>query len=165
MTLEEFNDLGRQWQYEALLNCCMCESWAARVPDGAPFESVDALVEFARQQWVRVDEAGILEAFSGHPQIGDLEALRNKYANTASAEQGQVAAADESVLIRLRDQNQAYLDRFGFIFIVCATGKSAEEMLGLLDARIGNSRAEELANGAAEQMAITEIRLRKMVED
>ncbi|MBL6691944.1 MAG: 2-oxo-4-hydroxy-4-carboxy-5-ureidoimidazoline decarboxylase [Pseudomonadales bacterium] len=165
MTLEEFNDLGRQWQYEALLNCCMCESWAARVPDGAPFESVDALVEFARQQWVKVDEAGILEAFSGHPQIGDLEALRNKYANTASAEQGQVAAADESVLIRLRDQNQAYLDRFGFIFIVCATGKSAEEMLGLLDARIRNSRAEELANGAAEQMAITEIRLRKMVED
>lgn len=164
MTLEEFNDLGRQWQYEALLSCCTCEAWAARVPDGAPFDSVDALVECAREKWSKVTEPDILEAFSGHPQIGDLEALRNKYADTASAEQGQVADADEQVLIRLRDQNQAYLDKFGFIFIVCATGKSAEQMLTLLDARIVNTRAEELINGAREQMAITEIRLRNLVE-
>ncbi|MBO6701602.1 MAG: 2-oxo-4-hydroxy-4-carboxy-5-ureidoimidazoline decarboxylase [Pseudomonadales bacterium] len=165
MTLEEFNDLGRQWQYEALLNCCSCEAWAARVPDGAPFESVDAVVESARNAWDKASENEVLEAFSGHPQIGDLEALRNQYANTASAEQGQVVEADETVLIRLRDQNKAYLEKFGFIFIVCATGKSAEEMLALLDERIGNSREEELVNGAREQMAITELRIRKMVEN
>lgn len=165
MTLEEFNDLGRQWQYEALLSCCHCESWAARVPDAAPFESLESLIECARRAWSKATEEDMLEAFSGHPQIGDLDALRNRYAETANAEQGQVAAADEAILVRLRDQNQAYLDRFGFIFIVCATGKSAEEMLELLEARIGNNRDEELANGAREQMAITEIRLRNMVED
>lgn len=165
MTLEEFNDLGRQWQYEALLSCCHCASWAARVPDGAPFESIDALIDCAAEAWSTAGEVEILEAFSGHPQIGDLDALRNKYAETASAEQGQVVAADESTLVRLRDQNRAYLEKFGFIFIVCATGKSAAEMLDLLEARIGNTREEELANGAREQMAITEIRLRKMVEE
>ena len=101
------------------------------------------------------------EAFQGHPQIGDLAALLNKYASTASTEQGQVVEADEAVLIALGERNREYLDKFGFIFIVCATGKSAAEMLGLLEARIGNDRETELANGAIEQGKIMRLRLNK----
>ncbi|MFT7246626.1 MAG: OHCU decarboxylase, partial [Candidatus Azotimanducaceae bacterium] len=109
-------------------------------------------------------EVETLEAFTAHPQIGDLDALRNKYANTANSEQGQISAADEETLIALRDENQTYLARFGFIFIVCATGKSAAEMLELLQTRLLNDRATELENGAQEQWLITELRLNYLFE-
>ncbi|MFT4799054.1 MAG: 2-oxo-4-hydroxy-4-carboxy-5-ureidoimidazoline decarboxylase, partial [Candidatus Azotimanducaceae bacterium] len=114
-----------------------------------------------RAQWQRATEEEILEAFTAHPQIGDLDALRNKYAFTANAEQGQISGTDEETLVVLRDDNRAYLERFGFIFIVCATGKSAAAMLELLQARLPNDRATELTNGAHEQWLITELRLNK----
>jgi 2-oxo-4-hydroxy-4-carboxy-5-ureidoimidazoline decarboxylase len=94
-----------------------------------------------------------------------MNALRNKYTSTASAEQGQVTNADETVLLALREQNQVYLEKFGFIFIICATGKSASQMLALLKARINNSPDEELANGAREQGEIMNLRLSKLLED
>jgi 2-oxo-4-hydroxy-4-carboxy-5-ureidoimidazoline decarboxylase len=94
-----------------------------------------------------------------------MNALRNKYASTASAEQGQVTNATEGVLLALREKNLLYLEKFGFIFIVCATGKSASEMLALLEARINNSPDEELVNGAREQGEIMNLRLSKLLKD
>jgi 2-oxo-4-hydroxy-4-carboxy-5-ureidoimidazoline decarboxylase len=73
--------------------------------------------------------------------------------------------ADETVLLALREQNQVYLEKFGFIFIICATGKSASQMLALLEARINNSPDEELANGAIAQGEIMNLRLSKLLED
>ena len=108
-------------------------------------------MDFAHTCWSDAAESERLEAFSGHPQIGDLSALKNRFAATASAEQGQVAAATEETLLALKSANDAYLEKFGFIFIVCATGKSAEEMLELVNERLPNSRQEELDNGAIEQ--------------
>jgi len=105
----------------------------------------------------------MLEAFSGHPQIGDLEALRNRYAERAHAEQGQVLSAPDETLAELKDMNEAYLERHGFIFIVCATGKSAEQMLELLEQRLPNSREQELRIAAEEQAKITHIRLDKLL--
>lgn len=116
-------------------------------------------------EWRRATEEEILEAFSGHPQIGDMNALRDKYASTASAEQGQVIDAAEVVLLALRQQNQVYLEKFGFIFIICATGKSASEMLALLEERVNNRPDEELANGAIEQGKIMNLRLSILLED
>ncbi len=92
-----------------------------------------------------------------------MAALRNKYAHSANREQGQILQADEDVLKQLNAGNQKYLERFGFIFIVCATGKSAAEMLELLNARIDNSREVELANGAREQAAIMLLRIDQLV--
>ncbi len=164
MSIDSLNQLGRDELVDALNACCHCRVWAEQVADSAPFESREALLKLADECWRDKGEREILEAFSGHPQIGDMQALRNKYATTASAEQGQVAAADEAVLVRLRDLNRIYLDRFGFIFIVCASGKRAEEMLALLEDRVNNTREQELANGAAEQGKITELRLIKLLE-
>lgn len=164
MDISTFNGLPIDQQKAQLVACCRCDGWAETVLEGAPFDSGEQLMTSADTVWQTADEDWILEAFSGHPQIGDLSALRSKYAATASAEQGQVTEASETTLVSLRDQNQEYLDRFGFIFIVCATGKSAEEMLTLLNARINNSRETELQNGAAEQGKITRLRLTKLFD-
>ena len=166
MNINHFNQLD-QPAAEAELNACLgCKNWAEALASARPFTTVSDLIEAGAIYWRQATEAEKLEAFSAHPQIGDLEALRNKYANTATAEQGQITEADEAVLLELQAKNQAYLDKFGFIFIVCATGKSAAEMLGLLNARLPNDRDTELNNGATEQWQITLLRLNKLfVED
>lgn len=133
-----------------------------------PFADLPGLLAAADEAWQKMDEPNLLEAFSAHPQIGNMESLRAKYAATkslAAGEQSSVAAAGEAVLQVLADGNRAYLEKFGFIFIVCATGKSAREMLDLLLARLPNDRRQELANAAEEQRKITAIRLRKLVGD
>ena len=107
-----------------------------------------------------------LLAFDAHPKIGDVDSLREKYAATkamAGSEQGAVADADEETLHALARLNHEYEERFGFIFIVFATGKSASDMLALLRSRINNSREAELQNAAAEQLKITLLRLERAI--
>ena len=117
MIIEEFNELGVPALQPALMTCCHCEAWVDRVLGRLPFSSTGQLAEVCQEMWRQADEAEILEAFSGHPQIGDLDALRDKYAN---AEQGQIAAADDATLIALGERNAEYRDKFGFpnLFIV-----------------------------------------------
>jgi len=165
MNINAINNLKADDLRVHLQNCCDCYAWAERVVLSAPFSTTGDLIDCCATEWLRATEEEILEAFSGHPQIGDMNALRNKYASTASAEQGQVTNADETVLMALREQNQLYLEKFGFIFIICATGKSASQMLALLEARINNSPDEELANAAKEQGEIMNLRLSKLLED
>ena len=165
MNINAINNLTADDLRVRLQSCCHCSAWAERVVVSAPFSTAGKLMECCATEWLRATEEEILEAFSGHPQIGDMNALRNKYASTASAEQGQVTNADETVLLALREQNQVYLEKFGFIFIICATGKSASQMLALLKARINNSPDEELANGAREQGEIMNLRLSTLLED
>ncbi len=164
MKLSEFNELELDEAQIELTACLGCATWANDIAAQRPYDSKQSLIDAGSTRWNSASEQEILEAFSAHPQIGDLEALRNKYANTATAEQGQITEADESVLVELQTNNQAYLDKFGFIFIVCATGKSAAEMLGLLNARLPNERDTELKNGANEQWQITLLRLNKLLE-
>ena len=165
MNINAINNLKADDLRVHLQRCCNCPAWAGRVVLSAPFSTAGDLMDCCAKEWLRATEEEILEAFSGHPQIGDMNALRNKYASTASAEQGQVTNADETVLMTLREQNRLYLEKFGFIFIICATGKSASQMLALLQARISNSPDEELANGAREQGKIMNLRLSKLLED
>jgi 2-oxo-4-hydroxy-4-carboxy-5-ureidoimidazoline decarboxylase len=165
MNINAINNLKADDLRVHLQSCCDCSAWAGRVVLSAPFSTASDLMDCCAKEWLRATEEEILEAFSGHPQIGDMNALRNKYASTASAEQGQVSNANETVLLALREQNQRYLEKFGFIFIICATGKSASQMLALLKARINNSPGEELANGAKEQGKIMNLRLSKLLED
>ncbi len=165
MKLAAFNRLDTETRAEQLLACCHCRVWADRVAATAPFASAAALLEVAAAVWAEATETDILEAFSGHPEIGDLSALRNRFAKTASAEQGQVTAASDEVLLKLKAGNEAYRDKFGFIFIVFAANKSAEEMLALLEQRLANNRSEELMNGAREQGLITRLRLGQLIEE
>jgi 2-oxo-4-hydroxy-4-carboxy-5-ureidoimidazoline decarboxylase len=151
---------------DALLRCCGSTRWVERMLEHRPFASTLALYELATRDWTDLDASDYLEAFSHHPQIGaDLAELKRKFATTASwsaSEQAGAGNAEQATLEALRDGNRAYLDRFGFIFIVCATGKSAAEMLDLLRARLPNDSATELRVAAAEQAKITKLRLEKL---
>ncbi len=162
MTIDELNQ--DQALFDTLIQCCHCRRWAKALSEEKPFASSDELQQKASSIWSTATEEELLEAFSGHPQIGDMEALRNKYAASANREQGQVVGAEEEVLKALKIENQQYLEKFGFIFIVCATGKSASEMLALLRKRMVNNRVAELQNAAIEQGKIMRLRLAKILE-
>jgi 2-oxo-4-hydroxy-4-carboxy-5-ureidoimidazoline decarboxylase len=131
-----------------------------------PFASVESLYETADKVWIWLYEEDWLEAFTHHPKIGDIDSLRAKFANTkawAEGEQSGVEAASEEVLQGLAAGNSAYEAKFGYIFIVCATGKSAGEMLAILNSRLPNDPAVELQLAAVEQQKITRIRLEKLL--
>lgn len=164
MTLDEFNQLSTADATAALYGCCHCQSWAKHVAERRPFAGLEKLLTTANCFWNGVEEPEILEAFSGHARIGDIELLRSRYAGRATQEQGQVLQASEEVIQSLHHLNKEYEDKNGFIFIVCASGKTADEMLCLLQARINNPRAQELQNGAREQGEITRLRIAKLID-
>lgn len=167
--IDILNSLDHQSAVDAMQRCCGASRWATAMANARPFDDEAELYERAEAIWGEMEKSDILEAFSHHPQIGaDLEELKKKFASTASwssNEQAAVAEADEAVLIRLRDRNAEYLDRFGYIFIVCASGKSADEMLELLEERIDNDPDTELEIAAGEQAKITKLRLEKLEMD
>ena len=146
--------------------CCGAKRWVIGMRALRPFSSEGALLEAADAVWGVLDERDYLEAFDHHPRIGDeIDQLRARFGDTASwasGEQAGVHEADEEVLRALRDANQTYLARFGYIFIVCATGKTAAQMLALLRARLRNDPEREIGVAAAEQAAITKLRLQKV---
>ncbi len=156
-----------------LLRCCGSERWVSEMVKRRPFQSADELKQLAREIWSSLGREDYLQAFAQHPEIGaDMTKLREKFggptagpastSSWSSAEQAGVNGASEGTLGALRDANLAYKARFGFIFIVCATGKSAEEMLALLRARLANDPERELQVAAQEQAKITELRLEKL---
>jgi len=151
---------------EALERCCGSSRWVAELLAERPFESDVALFAAADRVWAALGRDDYLEAFAHHPQIGaSLAELRARFAATSvwsNQEQSGVRGADESTLEALCAKNAQYLARFGYIFIVCASGKSAREMLSLLDARLDNAAEVELRLAAAEQAKITRLRLEKL---
>jgi 2-oxo-4-hydroxy-4-carboxy-5-ureidoimidazoline decarboxylase len=150
----------------ALLRCCGSRRWVSGMLARRPFGSLEALHGAAREIWGALAREDFLEAFSHHPAIGgELAELRTKFAPTAdwsSQEQAAVAGAGDQTLLELKAANQAYLERFGFLFIVCASGRSAEELLAALRTRSTNDPASELLVAAAEQAKITALRLDKL---
>lgn len=166
MTLETFNALSVDGARAELLRCCGCALWADAVLAARPFRDKAALLAASDAAWARTGEAEWREAFSHHPRIGGKDALREKFAATrawAKGEQSGAAAASDSVLDALAAGNAAYEKKFGHIFIVCATGKSAAEMLDLLQSRLPNDAGTELRLAAGEQNKITKIRLEKLI--
>lgn len=150
----------------AFSRCCGASAWIEAMVAGRPHASAESLHDRARAAWRQLTEGDWLEAFSHHPRIGDLEAMRSRFAGTWSAgEQGAAAGAGEATLRALVEGNRAYEERFGHIFIVCATGRSAEEMLAMLRARLGNAPPAELRIAASEQEKITALRLDKLLAE
>jgi 2-oxo-4-hydroxy-4-carboxy-5-ureidoimidazoline decarboxylase len=127
-----------------------------------PFGSLENLLGVARTEWLALTPEDWREAFDHHPKIGDRESLRRRFPSThqlSEREQAGVAGASEAVLDALSEGNRAYEARFGYIFIVCATGRSADEMLTMLRARLVNDPGTELRVAAEEQAKITALRL------
>ncbi len=164
--LQKLNALSKEEFLVEMERCCGARAWGERMAAARPLRTREDLFRAAERAWFDLGPEDWKEAFRHHPKIGDKEALRAKFASTrqwAAGEQQGAAQASEAVLDALAAGNQAYDEKFGHIFIVCATGKSAEEMLSNLNARLGNSAALELRIAAAEQSKITRLRLEKLL--
>jgi 5-hydroxyisourate hydrolase/2-oxo-4-hydroxy-4-carboxy-5-ureidoimidazoline decarboxylase len=166
MTFSEFNQLLPEQASAALATCCGSSRWLDETMKGFPFSSEEELVQRCTDAWYSAcHEDDWREAFTHHPKIGDVDSLRKKFADTAhlaGAEQSGVAGADSGVLEALASGNTAYESQNGFIFIICATGKPASEMLRLLQDRLENTAGEELLIAMGEQQKITLLRLKKI---
>jgi len=165
MRIDDFNQLPDETVACCLRDCCAAQQWVTLMVAARPFNNVDNVLSLAAASWSRMSEKDCLEAFDAHPKIGDPASLKKKFASThalAAHEQHSVAQADKQTIEELAGLNADYARKFGFIFIVCASGKSADEMLLLIRTRLPNDRNTELTNAAREQAAITAIRIRKL---
>jgi 2-oxo-4-hydroxy-4-carboxy-5-ureidoimidazoline decarboxylase len=182
MRLEDLNALDEDAAARELLRCCGSSRWARKMAAERPFASVDAMVRAADATWSGLDPVDWLEAFAAHPEIGQRaggsggsgeargpgEAGRAGGADTArwaAEEQAGVRAAADATRVRLAGANREYEARFGYIFIVCATGKTAGAMLELLERRLRNDPDAEIRIAAEEQRKITRLRLAKLLDE
>lgn len=166
MNIKELNTLAEAEAQQAFTKCCGAHNWAVQMVAARPFTDKENLLKAAESIWYNSTEADWLEAFTHHPKIGNIDSLAKKFTNTkawAGKEQQGVESASRDILERLAKGNNDYEKKFGFIFIVCATGKSAAAMLALLEARIGNNDEDELKIAMGEQHKITLIRLNKLL--
>jgi len=151
-----------------LRSCCASTRWIAAMVKERPFDSLASMKARAGELWNKLSTPDFDEAFKAHPRIGEKKADSHQSATAhawSTAEQAKVGAASEAVLTELMEANKVYGEKFGRIYIVCATGKSAEEMLAIAKERIQNTPDVELKRAADEQRKITELRLEKMVRE
>jgi 2-oxo-4-hydroxy-4-carboxy-5-ureidoimidazoline decarboxylase len=147
--------------------CCAAPKWFKEMAQARPYTDFDSVIQAAKGFWRQCSTADFLTAFEAHPMIGDVDSLRKKYAatkNMASNEQQGAADADDDTLHDLAAANNEYLNKHGFIFIICASGLSAKTMLRALTLRLKNDTATEVELAADEQIKITLLRLEKGLE-
>lgn len=167
--VDTLNALTADEATAGFLRTCGCARWAREMAAARPFTDAAQVFATARDKWRTATQAELLEAFSHHPRIGDPGSA--KTANDAqghawaSKEQAGAAAATDAVKAALAEGNRAYDAKFGHVYLVCATGKSAEEMLAILTERLAHDAAEELAIAAGEQEKITRIRLERWLSE
>ncbi len=166
-TLAAWNAAAEAAALEAMLACCGSKRWAAAMVALRPIGSVLQLSEAADRVWSTMQETDWLEAFACHPRIGERRPAHASAKSAAWSRQEQSAseAADQQVLAELAQGNALYEQRFGFTYIVCATGKSAQEMLAILRRRLASNREAELREAAEQQRQIMRIRLGKWLTE
>ena len=166
--MQALNSMTESEAEKAFFPCCSSNRWAREFAKSRPHKTVQDLYLAADKVWFSLATADWLEAFSHHPQIGaNITTLREKFAATegwAQQEQSGVSLASEVVLKALQQANINYEKKFGHVFLICATGKSAEEMLSALLGQAENDRQSELKNAAVEQSKITKLRLQKLLD-
>ncbi len=164
--LDRLNALSADQAERELLTCCGSRAWARRVADARPFAAPSALFDAADAAWWDLDEADWREAFRSHPKIGEKKAQAGQTGREqawSAGEQAGMARAATATRDALADGNRAYEARFGYIYIVCATGRTADEMLALLQSRLQNDADTEIRVAAEEQRRITRVRLEKLL--
>ncbi|HWS90482.1 MAG TPA: 2-oxo-4-hydroxy-4-carboxy-5-ureidoimidazoline decarboxylase [Pyrinomonadaceae bacterium] len=162
----KLNRLSMDEAREALLACCGSTRWASEVAALRPFWDVGQLLNIGGRVWRELPREDWLEAFRAHPKIGEKRAEKDTGAEArawSEGEQSRAREAADETLAALSEANREYEERFGFIFIVCATGRTADEMLAILRGRINNDPETELRVAATEQWRITELRLKKFL--
>jgi 2-oxo-4-hydroxy-4-carboxy-5-ureidoimidazoline decarboxylase len=161
--LADWNRAVADDAFAAMIACCGAKRWASAMVEQRPFANIVELSEAADRNWNEMGEADWLEAFACHPRIGERKAVHASAQSVAWSrqEQASAAAATEHILSELAAGNALYEARFGFTYIVCATGKSAVEMLAILQRRLASERDAELREAAEQQRQILQIRLGK----
>jgi len=159
--LDAWNKADEATALDAMLACCGARRWASAMVALRPIGSVVELSEAADRVWATMNETDWMEAFACHPRIGERKAAHAtaKSAAWSRQEQSSAAAAAEDVLAEIAKGNARYEELNGFTYIVCATGKTAEEMLAILKRRLASNRETELCEAAEQQRQITQIRL------
>ncbi|HEY5883272.1 MAG TPA: 2-oxo-4-hydroxy-4-carboxy-5-ureidoimidazoline decarboxylase [Pyrinomonadaceae bacterium] len=160
------NSLPREQAEAEFLTCCGSRRWAAKMTAERPFENVEQLVTAADRIWWALESTDWLEAFESHPKIGEKKAaapVAGQSLSWSATEQSGTRDSSTQTMGQLAELNRQYHEKFGFIYIICATGKSADEMLTILRERLDNDRATELQNAATEQAKITTLRLNKLI--
>jgi OHCU decarboxylase len=156
VAVEDWNALPRVEAIARLLSCCGSTEWAQQMEEARPFPDLPALLDAADRVWRSLSETDRQEAFRAHPRIGE------RVSGQAAEEQSGARDASEATLAALDRANREYEEKFGRVFLVCATGKSAEEMLALCGARLHNDAGTEMRVAAEEQRKITRLRLQKL---
>jgi OHCU decarboxylase len=163
----KLNRLSSEEAYAELLKCCGSTRWAREVAALKPFWDVTQVLIIGHRVWTELSPDDWLEAFRAHPKIGETKAaaaVSEEERRWSEGEQQRASDASDETLAALAEANREYEERFGFIFIICASGRTAEEILSALRARITNKRDTELRVAADEQWNITELRLRKFFD-
>ncbi len=166
MTIKELNLLSEKEAKVALSKCCGSSAWVSNMVASRPFMDEEDLKNKADENWNKCTGEDVMEAFDHHPKIGDLSKLKSKFESTAQwaeDEQKSVKRANDDTIIELSRRNLEYQKKFGYIFIVFASGKSASEMLDILKKRLNNNKKEEIVIAMAEQHKITISRLEKLL--
>ena len=160
------NSLPTDDAAKELRQCCGSKRWTTKMVDARPFQTFPELITHANETWWALDHEDWLEAFRSHPKIGEKKAAESVSAQSkawSGQEQAGVNTASTETTNALATLNHTYEQKFGFIFIICATGKTSDEMLTALRERLEHDAAEELPIAAAEQCKITELRLKKLL--
>jgi 2-oxo-4-hydroxy-4-carboxy-5-ureidoimidazoline decarboxylase len=156
--LAVFNALPADQARDALLTCCRADHWAEQVTAGRPYPSLAALQARAADA---LTDGDVTDALAGHPRIGQAPAAG--HSSWSRSEQSGVAAADDQVRAELAAGNQAYEARFGHIYLVCAAGRSAPELLGILRTRLANDPGTERGVVRSELIKINDLRLARLL--
>lgn len=164
--IERLNALPYGEAVDTFAQCCAAAAWAHAMAGLRPYADTSALLDTADRVWSESGETAWREAFAGHPRIGEREAAAPAGATAqhwSEQEQARVLAADADVRAELAAAQREYEKRFGHVFLICATGMSAPDILAALRRRLGNDRATELRTAAEEQRRITRLRLEKLL--
>lgn len=166
LILDAFNSADNDTALASLMSCCASHRWALSVTTLRPFKDEATLFTIGDFIWNKMQEPDWMEAFSAHPRIGERKPAEASAQSKEWSNQEQAAVHDSQsdILAALAAGNLRYEELFGFTYIVCATGKSAEEMLAILQTRLANDRHTELREAAEQQRQITQIRLRKWLQ-
>jgi OHCU decarboxylase len=165
VTLQRLNALPDHEAEAAFLTCCGSTRWAREMARRRPFDGQHQVHTAGADVWFELDPEDWDEAFRAHPRIGERKAAPAQSAQAAAwsaQEQAGASSAGEEIAAALAEGNRAYEERFGRIYIVCASGKTAKQLLSILRKRLGNDPDTELRVAAAEQWKITELRLEKL---
>jgi 2-oxo-4-hydroxy-4-carboxy-5-ureidoimidazoline decarboxylase len=161
--LEALNAMSVQQAESLLLRCCASRRWAEEVAAGRPYVGEEALLAAADAALARLGEADLDEALAGHARIGEPPSGAD--GSWSRREQSRVSAASDETLAALAEHNRAYEERFGHVYLVCATGMEAGELLAVLRRRLRNDAATERRVLRAELGKINRLRLGRLVED